>query len=76
MTPAQHCLLLLPPSPFDVGGQQAVFHINAVYTGDGDMDEGEAGEGRRLTLAGAGPAAVACWDTLWEACQLGLEVGK
>lgn len=64
-------------SPYDVGGKQAVFHINAVLSGmeldvqDGGEEEG----GRRLTLT-SGPAYAACWDTLWEACRFALEVSS
>ena len=57
-------------SPYEVGGQQAIFHVSIVHATD-DSDDGLAG------VAGVGPKGpigAACWDSLWEACRIAVDV--
>ena len=57
-------------SPYEVGGQQAIFHVSIVHATD-DGDDGLAG------VAGVGPKGpkgAACWDSLWEACRIAVDV--
>jgi hypothetical protein len=58
-------------SPYEVGGQQAIFHVGIVHATDCDSDsmtDNVAG------LTPLGPAGGTCWDTLYEACKVALEV--